>query len=761
MKTLLKNSQGDSSLDLSSLGLTSLPENLPEQLQILNVSNNELTSLPQRMPVQLQELDVSYNQLLSLPKNLPEQLQILNVSDNQLTSLPEMPDQLQKLDASHNQLTSLPENLPEQLQILNISNNELTSLPEMPDQLQKLDAACNQLTSLPENLPASLQKLNVSHNELTSLPQRMPVQLQALDAIDNRLTSLPEMPDQLQELDVFLNQLLSLPENLPGQLQILNVSYNRLTSLPEMPDQLQKLDASHNQLTSLPEMPDQLQELNVIHNQLTSLPQRMPVQLQELGISYNQLLSLPENLPEQFQELNVSYNQLLSLPENLPEQLQKLNVSYNQLLSLPENLPERLQRLNVSFNRLTSLPENLPASLKELNAFDNQLTSLPEHIATTLRSNCRVILENNPLPERVRTHLHAITTVPDYQGPRFHFSMAGPSDTTPARPLANAVADWHDEGREDVTAAWSAFGNEDGAPEFSRFLDRLRLTVNYANPQFRQGVVAWLSELAVHPTLRKSSFVVSVGATASCEDRVSLTYNDMKKVRLVSDVENGRYDDRLGDLVQVARGMYRLDQLETIAREKVKSLHFVDEIEVYLAYQVKLREPLQLPVETPDMRFFGVSWVTDDDLSRAEAQVKANENAHFINYLSTDWKPWEVVAKRLDNTGFEETQGKVLEHIEASFDAQLRAGYAELDRKIDDASHRREQLRAALPDGMPEAEVKARLKPIEQEREEYHQQVQDLPAKVNKDIAYSIRAEAARALLQERGLPLSLLDPQW
>ena len=544
----------------------------------------------------------------------------------------------------------------------------------------------------------------------------------SLDLSRLGLTSLPEnLPDQIQELNVFNNQLASLPENLPDQIQELNVSRNRLTSLPEnLPDQLQKLNAAHNQLTSL-----------------------------------------PENLPDQFQKLNVAHNRLTSLPENLPDQFQKLNVAHNRLTSLPENLPDQLKKLNVAHNQLTSLPQRLPDQLQELDVSNNQLISLPEHIVTTLSSDCEVYLENNPLPERVRNHLHAITNVPDYQGPHFEFSMAGPSDTTPARPLANAVADWHDEGREDVTAAWSAFGNEDGAPEFSRFLDRLRRTVNYANPQFRQGVVAWLSELAVHPELRKDSFDVSVGATASCEDRVSLTYNDMKKVRLVSDVENGRYDDRLGDLVQVARGMYRLDQLETIAREKVKSLHFVDEIEVYLAYQVKLREPLKLPVETPDMRFFGVSWVTDDDLSRAEAQVKANENAHFINYLSTDWKPWEVVAKRLDNTGFEETQGKVLEHIEASFDAQLQAGYAELDRKIDDASHRREQLRAALPDGMPEAEVKARLKPIEQEREEYHRQVKDLPAKVAKDIAYPIKAEAARALLQERGLPPSLLDPQW
>jgi len=57
--------------------------------------------------------------------------------------------------------------------------------------------------------------------------------------------------------------------------------------------------------------------------------------------------------------------------------------------------------------------------------------------------------------------------------------------------------------------------------------------------------------------------------------------------------------------------------------------------------------------------------------------------------------------------------------------------------------------------------VEAQLKPIEQERAEYRQQVQNLPAKLNKDMTYPIKGEAARALLQERGLPLSLLDPQW
>ena len=648
----------------------------------------------------------------------------------------------------------------------------------------QLDLSGLGLTSLPENLLNQIQELDVSDNKLTSLPENLPASLQYLYVSDNKLTSLPEnLPDQLQYLDASKNRLTSLPENLPASLQKLDTSKNRLTSLPKrLPDRLQYLDASKNRLTSLPEnLPGHLQQLNVSKNRLTSLPQKLPGHLQYLYASDNELTSLPLRLPDHLQELNVSGNQLTRLPENLSHYLQKLDVSHNQLTSLPQRLSRQLQSLDGSHN---------------------QLTSLPEHIATTLGPGCEITLEGNPIPEQVRNHFGAMFNTEGYQGPLIHFDRAGPA---PDRPLANAVADWHDEGKEDVKTAWSAFSNEDGAAEFSRFLDRLRHTINYANLGFRQGVVAWLSDLAGNPKLRNDSFAVSVDATTSCQDRVSLTYNDMKKVRLVSDVENGQYDDHLGELIQLARGMYRLDQLEKIAREKVTSLNFnavdetedsvdetedsvnetedsvnesedsvnesedsvdesedpVDEIEVYLAYQVKLREKLKLPLDTLDMLYFASSMVTDDDLAQAEAQVKADENAHFINYLSTDWKPWQVVAERLDNTGFEETQEKVLAHIEESFEAQRNAGYAELDRKIDDASHRLEQLREALPNGMPEADVQATLEPIEQEREGYQRQVRDLPAKLNKDMAYPIKAEAARALLQERGLPLSLLDPQW
>ncbi len=52
-----------------------------------------------------------------------------------------------------------------------------------------------------------------------------------------------------------------------------------------------------------------------------------------------------------------------------------------------------------------------------------------------------------------------------------------------------------------------------------------------------------------------------------------------------------------------------------------------DDVEVYLAYQNKLKKALGLTSVTAEMRFFGVSGVTVSDLQAAELQVKAAEKA--------------------------------------------------------------------------------------------------------------------------------------
>ena len=69
-------------LDLSGLGLKSIPNNLPNSLQRLNCSHNQITSISNNLPNSLQRLNCSFNQITSIPNNLPNSLQILECDNN-------------------------------------------------------------------------------------------------------------------------------------------------------------------------------------------------------------------------------------------------------------------------------------------------------------------------------------------------------------------------------------------------------------------------------------------------------------------------------------------------------------------------------------------------------------------------------------------------------------------------------------------------------------------------------------------------------
>ncbi len=499
------------------------------------------------------------------------------------------------------------------------------------------------LTALPDCLPAHITTLVIPHNNyLTSLPT-LPSGLEVLTVEDNQLTSLPPLPSGLEVLTVEDNQLTSLPP-LPAGLELLTVSGNQLTSLPPLPAGLQMLLVAGNQLTSLPPLPAGLQMLLVAGNQLTSLPP-LPAGLQMLLVAGNQLTSLPP-LPAGLQMLSVAGNQLTSLPP-LPAGLQMLSVAGNQLTSLPP-LPEGLQTLSVDANpQLTRLPA-LPSGLQRLYARNNQLTRLPESI-TGLSSEASVNLEGNPLSERTLQALQNITSAPGYSGPRILFDMAGASAPREARALHLAAANWLVPAREGEPAPadrWHMFGQEDNAAAFSLFLDRLGETENcIKDAGFKAQISSWLVQLAEDEALRAKTFAMATEATASCQDRVTLALHQMKNVQLVHDAEKGEYDNNLVVLVATGREMFRLEKLEQIAREKAGTLALVDEIEVWLAYQNKLKKSLGLTSVTAEMRFFDVSGVTVSDLQAAELQVKAAEKSEFREWI-LQWGPLHGVLER-------------------------------------------------------------------------------------------------------------------
>ena len=204
----------ETSLDLSGLGITRLPDSLrePRQLKQLDLSRNNLTWLPDWI------------------SNLP-QLQHLYVNGNDLRDLPDtigaLAD-LETIDLSSNHLIGLPNSIGQlsQLERLNLSRNDILKLPNSVGDLrslQLLSVSHNHLTALPESLCklTELQLLILAHNKLITLPEAIGAlsRLRKLDCESNDLAYLPDTLLEIQslaELYLHANPKLGLAEEIQG-----------------------------------------------------------------------------------------------------------------------------------------------------------------------------------------------------------------------------------------------------------------------------------------------------------------------------------------------------------------------------------------------------------------------------------------------------------------------------------------------------------------------------------------------------------------
>lgn len=570
--------------------------------------NTAVTRIRKCLTRQSAELNLNNLHLTTLPARLPEHITVLTVSHNHLSVLPEtLPAGLQQLDVSHNQLTTMPITLPEGVDNLDISNNQLRQLPlTLPVGLRKLEAANNRLARLPQSIFNNFGAIMAENNPFTE---------QAMHNLQTLVSALDYRGPQVyfSQADTDL-----MSQNIPAYEAAWS---SWIESAPTT--------ETANRRIAVDRMRDYL------HNGGNHL---------DLGNLY--LTSLPDALPENVTFLIISGNQLTELPQPLPENLRQLFVQRNSLNALPDTLPESLRILMASDNHLSSLPEHVPPGLLRLDVSSNRLIHLPESILH-LSGISDVNVSRNPLSERVILNLQIITTATNYQGPQINFTMTGTSAYQDIRPLYRAVSDWLILTKESKLEQWAVFAGEANAPAFSRFLDRLGNTVNMRNnPHFKMKVTTLLERLTHDAKLREMIFTAVMDASESCEDRITFTYNNIQRIMMVHDAEQGTFDNSLAELVSAGREMFRLTQLEQIAQEKAKTLNLVDEIEIYLGYQNRLRERLKLMTSAPKMRFFGVSGIKDSDLEKAEMKVKTAENRQFREWF-TLWEPWHKIIERI------------------------------------------------------------------------------------------------------------------
>lgn len=138
--------------------------------------------------------------------------------------------------------------------------------------------------------------------------------------------------------------------------------------------------------------------------------------------------------------------------------------------------------------------------------------------------------------------------------------------------------------------------------------------------EFAQKVLSFVNQANQDEKFREVFLGILNGASDTCGDRValSLLHIGMAYQQATMDLSDPK---KVADFLK--RGPGALDILEKIARDKVLTLPMVDEIEVYLAYPVQLRETLNLPIDVDKMLYFACSSVTAQDLEGAKQEVQS------------------------------------------------------------------------------------------------------------------------------------------
>ncbi|KAM9487695.1 transforming growth factor beta activator LRRC33 [Clarias gariepinus] len=425
----------------NSLGLSSVPSNLPQQIEELFLNQNIIFKLPNgclsryqslhtfscancllnelgdqvfsSSPL-IESLNFANNELhkdhtqLVLSLGSLTRLRILDLSGNGLTEdmvseLLQNLTSLEFLDLSRNVLLRLDEYTFRdlyQLKELNLERNNLFEIDTAFDHLKKLtrlNLAFNSLPCLTKFDMTQLVVLNASHNLIEWFISNQDLnetfELETLDLSDNQLLYFPFLPNNNRIKTLLLpnNQIRFLGDlsnntfvNWTSSVVFYNLGKNASNVTADLWS-----DDLHGDVSSV-----ELLDLSV--NQLRYFPLgfflKMP-HLHWLRIRGNCLesLNLTEDLPVSIYELDVSNNRLAELHAhsssvNELNKLSHLNLSLNNIQKLPPGVFTTFPSLSIvdlSYNTVGLChPEELPKTDSSRCALWTNLSSLKQlHIA--------------------------------------------------------------------------------------------------------------------------------------------------------------------------------------------------------------------------------------------------------------------------------------------------------------------------------------------------------------------------------------------
>uniref|UniRef100_A0A3B3Y0P2 Leucine rich repeat containing 32 n=2 Tax=Poecilia mexicana TaxID=48701 RepID=A0A3B3Y0P2_9TELE len=363
----------------SDLSLRSAPLNLPQGVQMLDLSRNQVQNLSLEtlgFHTGLHQLNLHSNKIHFIQPGLfkdMKDLRVLDLSRNHLNVFALSKIRVGPLAA---------------VESLDLSSNGLYTgmsdyfLAESPS-LANLSLDSNSITKIAQNTfsgSASLRKISLHNNVI-------------LEIEDGAFDSL----NHLTELDLSKNSITCILDFNLYNLEVLNLSKNSIEFFHSVKSdnsfKLRSLDLSENKMLCFPLLPEKnvLEFLNISRNHIQTLN------------TTGSVLNLTNLYDLKF--LDMSFNKLKSLPEiffSNMESLEVLNVSNNCISSFSvtsKDILHKVKVINLSHNSLQSLTfgKNSLHSLKKLFLQGNDLAVLDQQIFQRLPSIKYLQLQQNNL----------------------------------------------------------------------------------------------------------------------------------------------------------------------------------------------------------------------------------------------------------------------------------------------------------------------------------------------------------------------------
>jgi len=512
--------------------------------------------------------------------------------------------------------------------------NDLVSIADHVTATQSVVAReCVSILKLPENLVLE-DKLDLKGAlSLQKLPRGLRI---GGRLILKECEALEELPDDLQVMkSIGLRRCVKL-RRLPQSLVCReHIDLHGCESIEVLPDNFTVEGWANLSSMNIRKLPDVMRigsNLRLDETPIRELPSGVTVGGFLQMRRCTELLSLPDNLhvPGNF-ELDASTS-LASLPAGL--RVNK-DLSLRDCTSLTE-LPSDMQ-IGLGLNiegcvGITSLP---PAILEwgptESPMMGMHSRSRPHHIVLRGSGIPDEEMESLAMLENPNLQFH-VSRTPEHIGIEESF-----------RTIQEGVVFWMKHAKMNVTEEnelrVDAYISNDAKRGFLLFLEKLTLSAEFKNQQMRPGlakrVVAVLEMICEDDFARDELITRAIDSNNSCGDKPIHALNQMT---LILRVVNAREDRK--KLRRVGLGVMRLGIVHEHVEKKIQSLPMVDDVCVYLRFEISLAEELGLPVSALDMLFPSFIRVSDEEIDAARQEALNITDEQFETWLRT-WPEWQ------------------------------------------------------------------------------------------------------------------------